>query len=126
MIVVRRERCQLELLALPICFWSLYERIRTIELNATLKGLAKFILAALVALALWDQIVRDPAYRTWQGQIFGIPYDFRRPTLAKLRNAFWSPTSERLLSPHVFGVGWTVNAGRAYQLLRKRFGYVGD
>lgn len=90
-------------------------------MSTTLTRLAKIILTALVALALWDQIVRDPACRTWQGQVLGIPYDFRRPTLAKLRNAFWSPTSERLLSP-VFGVGWTVNAGRVYQLLRNRSG----
>ena len=92
------------------------------ELSGAFKRLAILILAALVTLALWDQIVRDPAYRTWHGRVFGIPYDFRLPTPSRVREALWSPASERLFSPHVFGVGWIVNAGRVFQLIRNQFG----
>jgi hypothetical protein len=74
-------------------------------------------LLALVALAIWDQLTRDPEYRTWHGQVFGVPYDFRKPTLEKIEAAVWSPDNPQLLGPHVFGVGWTPNIGRIYALL---------
>ena len=70
----------------------------------------------ITALAILDQVVRDPEYRTWNGQVFGIPYDFRAPTLDRVRAAVWSPEEPRLLNPHVFGVGWTPNVGRLFAL----------
>ncbi|MEZ4521041.1 MAG: DUF5808 domain-containing protein [Thermomicrobiales bacterium] len=72
----------------------------------------------LLALALWDQLVRDPEHRTRHGQVFGVPYDFRRPTLSKIKERFWDPQDSRLLTPHVFGVGWSVNVGRLAALVR--------
>lgn len=44
-----------------------------------------------------------------QGRVGGVPYDLRRPTLAKTRARYWNPDDPRLLTPKVFGVGWTVN-----------------
>lgn len=75
-------------------------------------------LLALVALAIWDQLARDPEFRTWHGQVFGVPYDFRKPTLERIETAVWSPEDPRILSSHVFGVGWTPNVGRLYAMLR--------
>jgi hypothetical protein len=43
------------------------------------------------------------------GTILGIPYDFRIPTLSKVRGRVWNPDDPRVLTPHVFGVGWTIN-----------------
>lgn len=66
------------------------------------------------------------------GRLFGVvPYDFRRPTLERVRRTLWNPDDERFLVPTVFGVGWTVNvrgatrhpfqAGMlAYLILRRR------
>ena len=73
------------------------------------------VLTALTALAVYDQYVRAPDYRTWEGHVFGVPYDFRAPTLARVHQRIWNPDDPRLLTPHVFGVGWTVNL---YQLVR--------
>ena len=122
MIVVCGEPCQLEDQAPPHRLPRFYRSVRKFELSGAFKRLAILIPAALVTLALWDQIVRDPDYRTWHGRVFGIPYDFRLPIPSRVREAIWSPASERLLSPHVFGVGWTVNAGRVFQLIRNHFG----
>ncbi len=45
------------------------------------------------------------------GRLFGVvPYDFRFPSLERVRRALWNPDDERFLVPTVFGVGWTVNA----------------
>jgi hypothetical protein len=53
-----------------------------------------------------------------KGELFGaIPYDFDRPTLRKLRDTVWNPGNARILVPHAFGVGWTVNLAA----LKRRF-----
>lgn len=46
-----------------------------------------------------------------------IPYDFRRPTLARIKERIWNPEDERIVVPRVFGAGWTLNL---YQLHRQR------
>ena len=38
-----------------------------------------------------------------------VPYDFRLPTLERLRAAYWDPSSDVIFTDHVFGVGWAVN-----------------
>ena len=44
------------------------------------------------------------------GEIFElVPYDFRLPTLARVRETFWNAEDERFLVPTLFSVGWTVN-----------------
>ena len=44
------------------------------------------------------------------GQILGlVPYDFRAPSLARLREKLWNSQDERFVVPTFFGVGWTVN-----------------
>ena len=55
--------------------------------------------------------------RTGHGRVFGIPYDFRRPTLAKLQRTFWDPGNPALFTPHAFGVGYSINFAR---LLRQK------
>src|SRR3954470_2834903 len=57
--------------------------------------------------------------RTWQGRVWGyVPYDFRPPTLAPIRNSFWAPSRPEFCTLRVFGVGWAVNFGRVYAILR--------
>jgi hypothetical protein len=43
------------------------------------------------------------------GTFLGLPYDFRRPTLARLRQRLWNPHDRRLLTPKVFGWGLDLN-----------------
>ncbi|QTE30942.1 DUF5808 domain-containing protein [Pengzhenrongella sicca] len=71
--------------------------------------------------------VRTPAQeRTWHGVVAGfVPYDFRVPTLARLRERVWNPESEHLVGPRAFGVGWTLNAGRLVALARERVAAAG-
>ena len=67
------------------------------------------LISLLVAAAIRDQLSRPPEERTWHGTVAGFPYDFRIPTIEKVRNTFWNPNDPRLFVPHAFGVGWTVN-----------------
>lgn len=46
-----------------------------------------------------------------------IPYDFRRPTWARLKRRMWNGEEERIVVPRDYGIGWTVNLYR----LRERY-----
>lgn len=71
----------------------------------------------LAAAALFDQLNRPADQRTWNGTVFGVmPYDFRVPTLERIMERWWNPNDERIFTPDVFGVGWSINL---YQLRRK-------
>ncbi len=52
------------------------------------------------------------ALRTRQthGTFLFVPFEFRVPTLDRFRERWWNPDDELILTPHVFGVGWSVNA----------------
>jgi hypothetical protein len=66
-----------------------------------------------------QELRKPPDDRTWVGTVAGIfPYDLRRPTLERLTASVWSPDDRRILMPHAFGVGWTVNVGRLARLVR--------
>ena len=74
----------------------------------------------LVIMALAREVRKPPAERTWTGQLLGfIPYDFRMPTVERVRASYWNPASDRLLTPQVFGVGWAVNLHRLKRELVK-------
>jgi len=66
-------------------------------------------LATLVGLAIREQLQRPPEERTWHGTLYGIPYDFRMPTIERIRDAFWNKNTARILVPQAFGMGWTIN-----------------
>ena len=89
------------------------------EKKSPLQRLAGLIAVAMLISALGREFSKPTAERTWQGKVWQVvPYDFRLPTWARVRERMWSPDRPGLLSPQVFGVGWTVNLGRAYALLR--------
>ena len=68
------------------------------------------IVVFLVALAVRDQLRLPPEERTWQGRVWDfIPYDFRRPTLERIRDTYWNKDTSQIFVPQVFGVGWTIN-----------------
>jgi Family of unknown function (DUF5808) len=80
------------------------------------------IALAMVISALGREFSNPAAERTWQGMVWQVvPYDFRLPTWARIRERMWAPDRPGLFSPQVFGVGWTVNLGHTYALLTSAF-----
>ena len=78
-------------------------------MNDLVKLIRTLAWMALVA-AIYQELRKPPEERTWHGRVAGsIPYDFRVPTLARLREAYWDPSSDRVFSDRVVGVGWAVN-----------------
>ncbi len=66
-------------------------------------------ITALMGLAIREQLHMPREERTWHGTLFGIPYDFRWPTIERLRETFWNKETARVLVPHAFGMGWSIN-----------------
>ncbi len=55
--------------------------------------------------------------RSKTGTFLGVPYDWRRPTLARAKSRWWNREDPRLFTPRTFGLGWDINLAR---LLRRR------
>ena len=83
----------------------------------------RFVAFGLVVAAVATELSKPAPERTWEGRLFGVvPYDFRPPTWQRIRDAYWNPRSDRLLSDRVFGVGWAINLHRAKSLMEQVFG----
>jgi len=42
------------------------------------------------------------------GELFGVPYNFERPTVGRLLSSYWKP-GEGMLVRKPFGIGYTLN-----------------
>jgi hypothetical protein len=42
------------------------------------------------------------------GELFGVPYNFERPSIGRMLSAYWQP-GEGMLVEKPFGVGYTLN-----------------
>lgn len=85
------------------------------------KDVIRVVGAALVVAVVVKELRKPGDERTWHGVVAGfVPYELRPPTPSRFRERMWDPEAEHLVGPRVFGVGWTINLGRVYALLRRR------
>jgi hypothetical protein len=83
------------------------------------RRLALFVFTAGIAgEAVRRELALPADQRSWHGRVFGVPYDFRAPTVDRVRGRVWDPTGP-LLNPRAFGVGWDLNFGRLVALARR-------
>jgi hypothetical protein len=83
--------------------------ISVVKLLATAAG-------ALAGAAVARELNKPPDQRAWHGEVGGVPYDFRPPSVEKLRRSVWDPDNPKLVVPMTFGVGWSVNLARVAAL----------
>lgn len=87
-----------------------------------IRKVIRLVTFGLAVAALVKELRMPPEERTWNGVVVRVvPYDFRMPTVERWKARMWDPEAEHLFGPRVFGVGWTLNAGRAVALVRQRF-----
>lgn len=80
-------------------------------------GLLRLVGLGLLIASVIRELRLPKEERTWHGVVLGrVPYDLRRPSLARIKAAVWNPDNPHLLVPTAFGVGWTLNLAA----LRKR------
>ena len=82
----------------------------------------KILAMALVVAALIKELRLPKEDRTWHGALGGfVPYDFRMPTVEKIKSTFWNPDGS-IIANRVFGVGWTINLGAVVAKVRSLSG----
>ena len=64
---------------------------------------------ALTLAAVFQELEKPKEERKWCGKVAGIfPYDFRIPTIQRLKESYWNPYESRVFTPPVFGLGQIV------------------
>jgi hypothetical protein len=66
--------------------------------------------------AVCQELEKPKEERHWHGKLGFIPYDFRLPTVERLKESYWNPDDSRIFTPEVLGIGWAINL---YALLEK-------
>ena len=86
------------------------------------KWFVRVIQAAIITLtvsAICQELEKPKKERGWYGKIAGfVPYDFRIPTVERLKKSYWNPLESRIFTPPVFGIGWAVNLYALLENLR--------
>ena len=59
--------------------------------------------------------------RARRGRFLGLPYDWRRPTVARLRRELWNPQEPRVFVPKSFGWGYGINFAALWRRLIRRW-----
>jgi hypothetical protein len=57
--------------------------------------------------------------RAKTGKLLGMPYDFRKPSLARIKSRWWNPNEKRFFTPKAFGWGYDFNLYRLAHPFKK-------
>jgi hypothetical protein len=80
--------------------------------------LLKLLAFILLIAAIVKELRLPKEERTWHGTLGGfVPYDFRKPTMDRFREAFWDPEGS-IVTGRPMGVGWTINFGAVVAKVR--------
>ena len=76
----------------------------------------RLALLTIGVIAVVKELQKPPKERTWHGKVGDlVPYDFRVPTIERIRATYWNPDGPFLPSK-AFGVGWALNLGALKKL----------
>lgn len=92
------------------------EGVEKHEGRSGLAGLWKFVLGIIGVVAIVQELRKPAEQRTWHGKVGFVPYDFRIPTVERMRDTYWNPDGP-LISGRAWGVGWAPNLGAVKKLL---------
>ena len=88
------------------------------EEMSALGWLIRTAVIAAVGGAIYQEMRKPSAERTWHGRLLGfVPYDFRLPDLTRLRETYWNTSSNRIFTDKPIGVGWSVNVAAIFRRL---------
>ena len=72
----------------------------------------RLIQAAVITItlaAVCQELEKPKEERNWHGKVGFIPYDFRLPTIERIKEGYWNSDSTKIFSPEVWGIGWAIN-----------------
>jgi hypothetical protein len=86
--------------------------------TSAVRNIWRLVLAVIGVIAVVQELRKPPNERTWHGKVADfVPYDFRMPTLARVRSTYWNPEGP-IMTGKVFGVGWSPNLGALTRIVR--------
>lgn len=68
--------------------------------------------------AVCQELEKTKEERQWHGRVGFIPYDFRIPTIEKIKELWWNPDDSRIIAPPVWGIGWGINLFALFERMR--------
>lgn len=87
---------------------------------STVRDIWRLALAIIGVIAIVQELRKPSDERTWHGKVADfVPYDFRMPTIGRVRSTYWNPEGP-ILSGKVFGVGWSPNLGALTRMAGNR------
>lgn len=85
--------------------------------GSTLRDIYRLALLVVAVVAIVKELQKPAEERTWHGKVGDfVPYDFRMPTVERVRDTYWNPDGPFVTSK-VFGVGWAPNFGAVKRLV---------
>ena len=74
----------------------------------------------LTLAAVLQELEKPKEDRKWYGRVVAgiFPYDFRIPTVEKLKESYWNLHDSRIFTPTIFGLGWAINFHALLENLR--------
>ena len=66
-------------------------------------------IALILAVLLLPPLVLRVMGWPLRGSLLGMPYSFLPPTPTRVKQTVWNPESDRLVAPHLYGWGYSVN-----------------
>ena len=80
----------------------------------------RLALALIGVIAVIQELRKPSDERAWHGKVADfVPYDFRMPTVERLRSTYWNPEGS-IFPGKVFGVGWALNLGALTRMVGDR------
>jgi hypothetical protein len=89
------------------------------------KWIIRMIEATVVTVtlaAVCQELEKPKEERHWHDKLGFIPYDFRLPTIERIKEFCWNPYKNRIFTSTVFGIGWTIN----FYTLLERMRIIGE
>ena len=83
--------------------------------------LIRMVQAAAITVtlaAVCQELEKPREERKWHGKVGFIPYDFRLPTVERVKGSYWNPYEHRVFTERAFGVGWAINFHALLENLR--------
>ena len=71
----------------------------------------------LSSMLVTSRMLEDSGMRL-NGSLMGVPYDFRPPTLGRIKDRVWNPQDKRVITPMAYGIGWTINIPSLFRMLK--------
>jgi len=72
--------------------------------------LLQVTVVALTLAVVFQELEKPKEKREWHGKVASIfPYDFRIPTIERLKESYWNPYERQVFTSPVFGIGWAIN-----------------